>query len=299
MQVFDEVTEKLRGLSTCRQAVVGHLPGQIIFGYVDKKAPVEEVLFYDKEYGFSRHLAVISKLEGVLVFSNLQGFYMSKVDVPEEVLVQEMHSKGTGRFPYHFDRKYEACENFHRFNGKQQVLDPEKTYCLASHLKYSFGLEFETSQGYVPENICFRDGLIPLRDGSIAGIEYSTVVLSGNEGIALLEQQLESLKKHTDFNKECSLHIHLGGFPLDSEKLYNLYFLCKTLESEISKLVPPLTFNTKDYKANHKDYCNKLPGYRSFGQMYEHLVGRKFFNDFTQPHPNDIRREAKWRIPTR
>ena len=33
--------------------------------------------------------------------------------------------------------------------------------------------------------------------------------------------------------------------------------------------------------------------------MYEHLVGRKFFNDFTQPHPNDIRRGAKWKIPER
>lgn len=298
MQVFDEVAGKLKSINSCRLAVVGHLPNQVIFGYVDRKAPCEEVVFMGAN-GFSVYPAVISKLQDIIVFDNADGYYMSRVDVPNEVLIEKMYLKGTGRFPYRFDRKYEACENFRRFEGKQQVLNPDKAYCLSNYMKYSFGLEFETSQGYIPENICFRDGLIPLRDGSIAGIEYSTVVLSGNNGMALLEQQLESLRTYTDFNKECSLHIHFGGYPLDSEKLFNLYTLCKSLEGELQRIVPKYTFTTSCYKANHKDYCNKLASYRNFNQMYEHLVGRKFFNDFTQPHPNDIRREAKWRIPTR
>lgn len=299
MQVFDEITGKLRSRSSCRLAIVGHLPEQLIFGFINKEEPVDEVLFFNKEEGFIKYNAVLSKLKDVLVFSNFHGYYMSRVDVPEDILIKEMYTKGRGMFPYHFERKYEACENFVQFDGKQRVLDTEKTHCLAGHLKYTFGLEFETSQGYVPENICYRDGLIPLRDGSISGIEYSTVILSGNKGINLLEQQLESLRQHTNFNKECSLHIHLGGFPLNDKKIFNLYRLCKYLEPELSRIVPPYTFKTSQYKANHKDYCNKLPSYRNFDQMYEHLVGRRFFNDFTQPHPNDIRREAKWHISTR
>lgn len=278
---------------------MGHVPGQIILGYVNKDAEVEDALFFVKDNGLIKFPVCKGKMEDLLVYSNHRGYYMSRVDVPEDILVQEMYTKGTGRFPYHFDRRYEACENFGRFDGKQEVVDPDKSYNLANYLKYSFGLEFETSQGYVPEDLCFRDGLIPLRDGSIAGIEYSTVVLSGNNGIALLEQQLESLRRYTDFNKECSLHIHFGGFPLNSEKMFNLYLLCKSLEGELSNLVPKYTFKTSEYKANGKDYCNKLSNYRNFDQMYEHLVGRRFFNDFFQPHPNDIRREAKWRIPTR
>lgn len=234
-----------------------------------------------------------------LVFSNRQGMYISRVGMPQEVLLREVSIKGRGKFPYLLERRYEACESFGIFNGKQQVLDSGKSHRLSEYLKYSFGLEFETSQGYVPEDICFRDGLIPLRDGSISGIEYSTVILEGNRGISLMEQQLESLRKHTDFNKECALHIHMGGFPLEKDKLFNLYRLCKYLEPEISSIVPKYTFHTSQYKANHKDYCNPLGSYRNFEQMYEHLVGRKFFNDFTQPHPNDIRREAKWRIPSR
>lgn len=299
MQVFDEIDNKFKDARLCRRVVVGHLPGQIIIGYVNRSAKTEDILFYEKDRGISKFTAYREKLEDLLVFSNAKGYYMSRVDVPRSVLTKEMHTKGIGRFPYNIDRRYEACESFRQFDGKQEVVNPDKSYSLANYLKYSFGLEFETSQGYVPEDLCYRDGLIPLRDGSISGIEYSTVVLSGNEGIALLEQQLESLKKYTDFNKECSLHIHFGGFPLSREKIFNLYQLCKSLEEEISNLVPRYTFTTCKYKANGKDYCKRLSSYRNFEQMYEHLVGRKFLGDFTQPHPNDIRREAKWRIPTR
>lgn len=299
MQVFDEIDGRLKNIRACRHVVVGHLPGQIVNGYISKDAETEEIWIWTEGDGFNRYLASKEKMKDLLVFSNRNGYYMSRVGVPEDILVREMYIKGSGRFPYHFDKRYEACENFVRFDGKQVVLEPDRSYFLADHLKYSFGLEFETSQGYIPEDICFRDGLIPLRDGSISGLEYSTVVLTGNEGIALLEQQLESLKKFTDFNKECSLHIHFGGFPLDKDKMFSLYLLCKSLEGELAGLVPKHTFKTSEYKANHKDYCNKLQSYRSFEQMYECLVGRKFFNDFYQPHPNDIRREAKWRIPTR
>lgn len=298
MQVFDEINNKFRDSRYCVTAVVKHIHGQIVFGYVGRESKIDNVLFYSNGE-LNSYFACLDKLKDNIAFSNKSGYYMSTVDCPAHIIAREMFTKGKGKFPYNFDRRYEACENFDRFNGKQEVLDTDKSYCLTNYLKYSFGLEFETSQGYIPEDICFRDGLIPLRDGSISGIEYSTVVLSGNKGISLLEQQLESLKKYTDFNKECSLHIHMGGFPLDGDKLYNLYILCKRNESELASLVPAYTFNTEMYKDNRKSYCNKLPAYRNFDQMYEHIVGRKFFNDFTQPHPADLKREAKWHIHTR
>lgn len=298
MQVFDEIAKKFRSSRSCRLVVVDHIPGQIVFGYVGRDTLVQEIgVFYEGR--LSRCTASVPLMRKHLIFSNRQGIYMSKVGVPQEMILREVHTKGRGRFPYHFEKKYEACESFGIFDGKQELVDANRTHCLSEYLKYTFGLEFETSQGYVPEDICFRDGLIPLRDGSISGIEYSTVVLEGNKGISLMEQQLESLRRYTDFDKECSLHIHIGGFPLEKDKLFNLYRLCKCLEADLSQIVPKFTFHTSQYKANHKDYCNPLASYRNFEQMYEHLVGRKFFNDFTQPHPNDVRREAKWRIPTR
>ena len=110
---------------------------------------------------------------------------------------------------------------------------------------------------------------------------------------------MESLKEYTAFNKECSLHIHLGGFPLDPNAIIRAQTLCRLLEKDISQLVPSLTFRSSEYKANGKDYCSKLRSYRDFSQMYKDLVGRPFLGDLTQPHPNDVERRAKWRIPTR
>lgn len=299
MQVFDEIAKARREISSCKTVVVNHLPNCIVYGYVGREIPTETILVYRKGRGYTQLQGCFSMLKDILFFSNKRGIYISKVDLPEYIYLDEVYSKGQGEFPYNFERRYEAIENFKLFEGKQVVMNPEKSYPISEFLEYTFGLEFETSQGFIPQRLCFRDGLIPLRDGSISGVEYSTVVLEGNSGIALLEQQLDTLRRYTNFNKECSLHIHFGGYPLNAEKLFNLYKLCKVLEPELECLLPKDTFYTSKYKKNGKDYCRKLRNYSNFNQMYEHLVGRRFFNDFTQPHPNDISRQTKWRIPTR
>lgn len=297
MQVIDEITGKKISHSKCKTIVVNHIPGNIIFGYASEIP--NEVAFIAYVNGHPEYYSgSYNMLKEILVYSVYRGCYISTVDCPPKVLVKEMYLKGHGDFPYSFNKRYEAIESFNIFNGRQEVLNPKK-YRLSEYFKYSFGLEFETSMGYVPELTCFRDGLIPLRDGSISGLEYSTVVMSGDSGLSLLEQQLKTLHRYTSFNKECSLHIHFGGLNLTPDNIYKVYYLCKILEPFISKLVPPETFDSANYKANGKDYCRKLPSFRNFDQLYENLVGRKFFGSFTQPHPNDIRREAKWRIPTR
>lgn len=297
MQVIDEITGKQCPMQQCVLVVVQHLPGNLILGYSSRTSSVIDFIAYvDGE--FRQFTGDKELLKDVLVFSIYRGLYVSVVDFPKDQLAKEIYQKGCGSFPYHFERRYEAIESFRIFEGKQQILHP-RAFEIAKHLKYSFGLEFETSMGYVPEDICFRDGLIPLRDGSITGLEYSTVVMEGDSGLSLLQQQLSSLREYTAFNKECSLHIHLGGFPIEPKSLYRAYLLCKKLESAIECLVPPKTFNSAEYKANGKDYCMKLPSFDDFNSLYEYLVGRTFYGSLTQPHPNDIRREAKWRIPTR
>lgn len=296
MQTVDEITGRIVDLRKTTRIVIDFVEDQIIFGYT---AVFDKVItFYiNAPHGYERFYG-LSSLKDRLFYSNLQGIYILKESLTEEDMLRETYTMAQGIFPYHFDKRYEAIESFNIFKDKQIVLE-EKAWKLGDHLKYSFGLEFETSQGVIPEDLCFRDGLIPLRDGSIAGLEYSTVVLSGNKGISLLKQQVESLEKFTGFNKECSLHMHFGGFPLDPRKIYNLYVVCKNLESELQLLVPEYTFRTANYKENGKDYCMQLPTFRSFEDLYGKLVGRNFYGDLTQPHPADIKREAKWRINTR
>lgn len=303
MQVFDEITGQFLPRDECELVVVQHLPGLVVFGYSSRRETIVDVLihtgpsYYKAEFNVYRGDKEL--LKDNLAYSTRRGMYISTVDFPEESVILETSIKGRGGFPYSFDKRYEAVESFRLFDGKQEVLNKETEYTLSKYLKYTFGLEFETSMGYIPEDICFRDGLIPLRDGSISGLEYSTVVLNGNNGLALLEQELSSLRRYTAFDKECSLHIHLGGFPLDPDAIFRVYRTCHLLESDIARLVPRLTFKSSEYKRNEKDYCSLLPTYEDFKSMYYNLVGRRFLGELNQPHPNDIKREAKWRIPTR
>ena len=297
MQVVDEISGKKYSMSSCHLVVVKHLPGMLVYGYTRRRETIVSILACVNGE-IDSYFGDYELLKDVLVYSSSKGCYISTVDYPVENFLVEQYQKGMGRFPYTFSRRYEAIESFNIFEGRQKVINPE-SFDITPYLHYTFGLEFETSMGYVPENLCFRDGLIPLRDGSISGLEYSTVVLGGDEGLSLLKQQVKTLKKYTAFNKECSLHIHLGGFPLNPDAIYRAYLICKSLEEEIEHMVPPLTFKSGQYKENGKDYCMKLRTYRNFNQMYEHLVGRRFFGSFTQPHPLDLNREAKWRIPTR
>lgn len=236
-----------------------------------------------------------------LVWSNMTGYYVHFCSMDKDLLFTHTHTYGQGNFPYQFPKHYEAVENFKLFKDAQKVLDESKEYPLAKHLKYTFGVEFETSMGYVPQDLCFRDGLIPLRDGSISGIEYSTVVLKGNKGLALLEQQLETLKTYTKFNKECALHFHFGGFPVNSVSIYALYCLWYVVENDLMRrnYLPSLSFNTDEYKANGKDYCKRLPPYCSFEEMYKAITTRKYYGSLVQPHPADIEKRAKWNIKSR
>lgn len=298
MQVFDEVTKKMASREKCARVVIRHTPYLLEYGYTSDTDNVIPALFCIERSLPIRALCNYESLKDILIFNNRKGIYTSRVNMGNDDILMAQFIKGAGDFPYEFGRRYEAVENFNLFEGKQKILH-HSGLNIEKSIKYSFGLEFETSMGYIPENLCFRDGLIPLRDGSITGLEYSTVILKGNDGVDLLNQQLASLRKYTAFNKECSLHIHLGGYPLTEDSIFKLYLLCKKLEEDIGRVVPAYTFKSSMYKDNEKDYCKRLPSFDSFGNLYYGLVGRNFYGSFTQPHPNDVDREAKWRIPTR
>lgn len=205
---------------------------------------------------------------------------------------------GRDAFPYNLDRHiYNAKFEEHLFKNKQ-VLDRVIAFKHIDELPYTFGLEFETAGGYLPQHELYELGLIPLRDGSITGIEYTTVVLQGNRGLNMLKKQMEALNKHTIFDKDCSLHIHLGGFRLDGNVLLRVNNLFAN--SDLRYYLPSYTFDTTAYKSNRdKNYCAYNNRHTTFESMYETLVGRHFYGDFTQPHPNDLTGTRKWNIKGR
>ena len=233
-------------------------------------------------------------LKDYLSFDYLKGYYVyGKNDV-------NRHYFPFGRdvFPYNLDKMvYNTKFEEHLFKGKQQITN-QIAFKYIDELPYTFGLEFETAGGYLPQHKLYELGLIPLRDGSITGIEFATVVLQGNLGLNLLKQQMELLDTYTIFDKDCSLHIHLGNFTLKGDVLLTVNNLF--CNSDIGLYLPELTFHTHLYKSNtDKNYCERNAKYTDFSQMYRDLVGRDFYGDFNQPHPRDLSGTRKWNIKSR
>jgi len=303
-KVFDEKTRELiePGKDGYTYGIVYVSKDYVEFGWF--KSSPDNIVVVIKEgwrgLGGRTYPGISREALPELLWSNKSGYYVCPYNLSAEEINSHKIIRGQGNFPYQFPKHYEAAESFHLFKDAQRVLE-EVEYPLAKELKYTFGLEFETSMGYIPQEKCFRDGLIPLRDGSISGIEYSTVVLEGNKGLNLLKQELDTLKEHTMFNKECALHIHMGGFPVDHIAIYALYSLWYGVERDLVNrgYVPRLTFNTARYKANGKDYCKMLSGNSTFEDVFEAVTGKKYLGSLVQPHPADIEKRAKWNIKAR
>ena len=70
----------------------------------------------------------------------------------------------------------------------------------------TFGLEFETTNGIIPSSKLNCLPLLPLRDGSINGLEYVTIPLQGVKGLqAVVDSAIELNKRTTTEIKEETL----------------------------------------------------------------------------------------------
>lgn len=294
LKVIDYFTHALDYRENCIRFVNDIVDNIEIYEYTSLDSKLIKVVNKNAEIFYNKE-----KFADKVIFNKSIGCYQIATQLTDRDLVYCKYGATSGYF-YSFLREYGASKHLNLFSGKQHLINPEIDFKLSHFLKYSIGLEFETATGIIPEETCFRDGLIPLRDGSISGNEYSTVVLNGNYGLNLLKQQIETMKEYTYFDKNCSLHIHLGNINLVPEFIYNVYLICVNLQNQLQSILPALTFNSGAYKNTGKDYCKRLPtGLKSFDQLYRYMVEMPYFGDLCQPHPRDITRERKWNIDKR
>lgn len=78
-------------------------------------------------------------------------------------------------------------------------------------MKYTFGVEIETAQGIVPNQVVDPLRLRIVGDRSIGAGEYVSGVLHGNDGLELLKKQCEAIATHCLVDDKCGLHVHIGG----------------------------------------------------------------------------------------
>ena len=183
----------------------------------------------------------------------------------------------------------------------------------------TFGVEFETIAGFVPNRQLNNLGLIPLRDGSIAGIEYVSVPLSGAKGLQTVVNISEVLKKKTKYNNTCALHVHLGNVPRTKEFILAFFILTCFIQDDIYKMFP--LYKKYNFRVKNKNYSKPYPIFdlisrmdpeindkninKNFDVLFSYLsMGQSFAeygNDLSKvvSHPADPEGHQKWNIRTR
>jgi len=172
---------------------------------------------------------------------------------------------------------------------------------------YTYGFEFETDTGYIPKKLCYENGLMPLRDGSINGIEFATIPMKFPEDLGLFQNQIKLLNERTLISARDSTHVHIGGYPLNKEMIYALYVTIKAIEDELFSIVPKSFKDTSSYK--RRSYNSPLPLlqtnlnndiHTNFEILYNWISGGLHFEGFGyREHPRDQRGQNKWYVEER
>ena len=178
----------------------------------------------------------------------------------------------------------------------------------------TFGVEFETSGGYIPSRKLKTVPLIPLRDGSISGFEYATGVLSGYTGVNHLVNIVELLRNHTDYDDNCSIHFHVGGLPRTEKHILAMYLTTVALQNELFDINPHYKFSHYGVKRKNYTAPYDINLYRSivsakevpakFEILFNELSNNDYSNydfklDNVTAHPDDPDNTRKWAVQSR
>ena len=186
---------------------------------------------------------------------------------------------------------------------------------------YTFGLEFETSNGYIRRSKLHRHGVVPLLDGSLRKsdgtepFEFTTIPYQGIKGIKTIESFTEVLDLHCEFDLTCSLHIHVGNFEMNTKsKIVSFYKLLTDIQNDVFKMFPAYKLDPSLINKD-KNYCKLLPKidfsnlqkdtkistidyYTSI--IYTALTGYTMSNDYNFSNTADILGGSqKWNIQGR
>ena len=148
-------------------------------------------------------------------------------------------------------RKYERFKHpkidplSYKENMKFGTISPT---CLISEGKrYSWGVEIETYEGFIPTYLRSRLNIDCQYDGSIldgnghkdTGGEYTTGVLIGDNGFTHLYKICYELARRCKINNTCSIHVHIGGVIFNKEYVVLLYKVLEDIENELFSMMPP------------------------------------------------------------
>ena len=305
------------------QYILSH--GDLLYGYVDKKELGYFTKNKKKNVYIRKNCPIISNTgmhdPGIVCLNEevakknsnflslIDGFYYNLEEnfTKEQKLKSEeyhtLYSKryNYGKIPYEgFDSgTYSISESVavENLNKEYETSDISINKNVGELFKFfnglSFGYEEETMGGRLPENMLYKYGIVPLRDGSIGGHEYTSIPYRDEKGLqSFVNAFKEGYNKFCYVDQNCSLHYHIGNiFENLSEREFKLqliaiYMLYYYIQSELWEIIPPYK-RSNDYfkdKKDFKDHCKPLKSlslvynkiYRDGGINNEELD--KYFN---------------------
>ena len=302
------------------QGVVDVVDGNLIIGYFNNNTKYSkitdkngkshwlynvEIFNNNKEY--REHLSTGNFYH----ISTLQSWKFNKIEFPNK----------NYKYSLPYDSKGIIGNNLKNYNENYnpEISQNIKNYApLLENL--SFGLEFETTKGHIPDRVLNQYGLIPLRDGSISGIEYVTVPMEGEKGLQCTADILKELKKRTSYSDEtCSLHLHLGNIPRTKEFILAFFKVGMKIQDEMFQMFP--LYKKYNYHIKNKNYSAPLPTFEilsqldpiidsrnideNFGILYKYLsMGQEFKSvgnnlENVLSHPADPNGNQKWLVKCR
>ena len=177
------------------------------------------------------------------------------------------------------------------------------TNMITENKPYTFGIEIETSSGYVPVRILHKHNVKVVYDGSVSSGEYITGILYGDAGFAQLYSLLSELNKRCKINSNCGVHVHIGdgldenytdrkgSKPVLFNKEFTVfaYILGLKIQEELFKYLPPSRSSNsfckkltdKDFKwlknswNNKKEYIEKIEYY--YTEIFESLLSSQSY----------------------
>lgn len=130
----------------------------------------------------------------------------------------------------------------------------------------TFGVEIETSAGNMHESSLYKYGIMPLKDGSIYGHEYTSTIIE-KFYFDWFKNVFSEASNCCTVNSNTSLHFHIGNIKKSKAFAVAFYQLYFRLQDAIETLCPPYKrdlhyLSNKRVSAGGrgiKDHCKRLP----------------------------------------
>jgi hypothetical protein len=130
--------------------------------------------------------------------------------------------KDENRYIKHVSNQFRQMGGGYMVEDGRQLPSIGNSFRELGGLRYTFGLELETSAGRLTLDDLLYSNTSMQGDRTIQSYEYVTNILSGDVGLTCVKALANAMRKRTIVGDGNGLHIHIGGH--DNEKLWTPNF---------------------------------------------------------------------------